>query len=318
MSEVPLVSVVIVTYNQEKYIAKAIESALAQKADFKYNIIISDDCSSDSTSLICSDFALQNPERILFNKNKENVGLVSNYKVAFGLCKSKYIAILEGDDFWNDVNKLQGQIGIMERNPEIGLVHTNCNRLIEDDSGLIQLKDSKPRKIHNGMVSEMLLYRNFIISITACFRTDLLVKHIFLDDYSKNNAATIDYSLWTEMSFYTNFFYLDKITATYRVHKNSISNSGSFAKREDYFNRGRQMKMYILNKYKPLKPTFSEIEKLYDWGLCKLAIRMCDYAGFRKYISRLKNKEFRFRMLYHLTKSHKLFQFMVKFSKLNT
>ena len=112
------VSVAITTYNHEKYIAQCIESALMQKSDFKYEIIIGEDCSTDNTRKICREYKKRYPEIIRLIEHKENVGLRKNNYSVWSSAKGKYIAYLEGDDFWTNENKLQIQVDFLEQNPE--------------------------------------------------------------------------------------------------------------------------------------------------------------------------------------------------------
>lgn len=120
------VSVCIQTYNQEPYIAQALDSVLMQETDFKYEIILGEDESQDGTREICIEYARQQPDRIrLFLRSRKDViyinrrptgrfNLVENLKAARG----KYIALLEGDDYWTDPLKLQKQVDFLEANPD--------------------------------------------------------------------------------------------------------------------------------------------------------------------------------------------------------
>ena len=112
------VSVIVVTYNHEKYIAKAINSILAQETDFKYEILIGDDASTDSTADIVMQYASQNPDIIKAVCREKNVGATKNAYSLLKSAKGKYLATLEGDDMWTDVNKLKLQVDFLEDNPQ--------------------------------------------------------------------------------------------------------------------------------------------------------------------------------------------------------
>lgn len=111
-----LVSVVMITYNHEKYISKAIESVLMQKTSFRYELLIGDDASKDKTPEIIRGYKEQNPEIIKIKLRKRNVGGTRNSYELFMNAKGKYIAILEGDDYWTDELKLQKQFDFLEKN----------------------------------------------------------------------------------------------------------------------------------------------------------------------------------------------------------
>lgn len=123
MSATPKVSVIVCTYNQEQTIARSLESILAQKTDFPYEIILADDCSSDSTPEICADYARRYPDIIRPFLNKRNKGVVDNYFDCVEACRGKYIADLAGDDMWTDPQKLVRQAKIMDNDSDIVLCH---------------------------------------------------------------------------------------------------------------------------------------------------------------------------------------------------
>ena len=98
MIDNPVVSVLMICYNQEEYIGKAIRSVMRQKTTFPVELIIHDDCSTDRTGEICEEYANLYPDRIRYVRNEKNVGLEENFIRAYRLTRGKYIAICEGDD----------------------------------------------------------------------------------------------------------------------------------------------------------------------------------------------------------------------------
>jgi len=120
----PLVSVLILTYNHEKYICQAVESALTQKTRFPTEIIIAEDGSTDRTKHILEPYQSRpNTKLLLAPKNR---GVSTNFLNALRYCKGKYIALLEGDDYWTSKKKLYKQVRFLERNPKYsGCFHTS-------------------------------------------------------------------------------------------------------------------------------------------------------------------------------------------------
>lgn len=116
-----------VTYNHEKYIKKAIDSVICQKLAGNIEILIGDDGSSDSTVEILNSYALINSNIKLFLH--ENKGLSQNVYELFMNARGKYIAILEGDDYWIDENKLQKQIKCLQEHDALAVA---CNSIIID------------------------------------------------------------------------------------------------------------------------------------------------------------------------------------------
>lgn len=111
------VSVCIVTYNQEKYIAECLESLVTQRTNFSFEIIVGEDCSTDNTRSIVKQYVEKYPELIVPLLYDKNVGAVENVKQVYQKAKGKYIAHLDGDDLALP-NKLQKQFDILENNSD--------------------------------------------------------------------------------------------------------------------------------------------------------------------------------------------------------
>lgn len=124
-----LLSVCIITYNHGKYIAQAIDSVLAQKTTFPFEIIIGEDGSSDETSDIVMSYRDRYPDKIrVLSQDRKNVIYINgratgryNFLETLSDARGKYIAPLEGDDFWIDVDKLQQQVEFLDANPQIAV-----------------------------------------------------------------------------------------------------------------------------------------------------------------------------------------------------
>lgn len=118
-----VLSIVIVTYNHEKYIRQALDSVIMQTMKFSYEIYIGDDASTDKTPLIVEEYA-KKYDAITAVCRKENVGANYNAYDLLKRTKGRYIAFLDGDDYWTDKNKLQIQVDFMESHPQyIGCTH---------------------------------------------------------------------------------------------------------------------------------------------------------------------------------------------------
>jgi glycosyltransferase involved in cell wall biosynthesis len=113
----PTVSVLLLTRNHESFIREAIESILAQRTDFPFEIIIGDDCSSDQTTTICKEFQKQYPDTIRLITANKRVGITANFLRIAIRASSPYLAFLEGDDYWISRLKLSKQVELMINNP---------------------------------------------------------------------------------------------------------------------------------------------------------------------------------------------------------
>ena len=109
-----VVSVWMTTYNHEQYIGQAIDSIISQKTDYKYEIVIGDDCSSDETRTILLSYKEEYPDIIRLLFNEKNLGITANVYNVKCNCRGKYIVNLSGDDYWIDDRKIQKQVDFLE------------------------------------------------------------------------------------------------------------------------------------------------------------------------------------------------------------
>lgn len=119
-----LVSTYLLTYNHEKYVAQALESMLNQQTNFKYEILVGDDCSTDRTPSILKEYKEKYPDKIKVFFRSHNLGATKNLYLLQKECKGKYIAPLEGDDYWVGEERLQYLVDFLEKNPiYVGISH---------------------------------------------------------------------------------------------------------------------------------------------------------------------------------------------------
>lgn len=128
------ISVYILTYYHEKYIAQALESVLAQKTTYSYEIVISDDCSEDNTLEIVNAYQRKYPDIIRVFANKTNIGIPRNIYQARCKCRGRYIVNLSGDDYWIDNNKLELQAKFLDAHPEYIGVCTSAEQRYDDET----------------------------------------------------------------------------------------------------------------------------------------------------------------------------------------
>ena len=171
-----LVSVFMLTYNQEKFISKTIESVLMQKTDFDFQLVIGEDASTDRTGEICKNYQLEYGKKIKLISHKKNLGLIRNFIKTYEACDGKYVAILDGDDYWIDPYKLQKQVDYLERKSEYSIVFTGFKKLFTD--GRMISKDYSDMALTTGFKD--IVKKNYICSATVMFRNKLHLK-----DYPK-------------------------------------------------------------------------------------------------------------------------------------
>lgn len=235
VNDQPLVSVLVVTYNQEEYISQTIESLLDQDCQFKYEILIGEDCSTDKTREICQSYGKKYPGIVRLFLNDENKGFIKNYFSLFSHVKGKYIADCGGDDYWIATEKLRKQVEILENHPEISLVYGNWQVLNEKDKKLRNnlaeiTQDWFDKSLYGKMaVSNYLNYKVTprVVLSTSCFRADWLKesmenhKKIFFGDDVVCEDLPISMALLIKGPFYL----MKEELMVYRLLENSVSHS---------------------------------------------------------------------------------------------
>ncbi|MBE0654534.1 MAG: glycosyltransferase, partial [Bacteroidales bacterium] len=197
-------SVWLITYNHERFIAEAIESALAQITDFDFEIVIGDDCSTDGTTAIVEKYRNNFPKRIKAVYQDKNVGALRNaYEFTLSQCKGKYIAPLEGDDYWIDPHRLQKQVDFLEKNPEFGLAYGNQYHLEPDGK-------SHPYKPSIISTFEDLLFNSSIPTASTCLRKDLIDQFASDTSFLSKNWLLADFPLWLWIYQNSKIHYVDE------------------------------------------------------------------------------------------------------------
>lgn len=243
-----ILSICCITYNHEKYIAQTIEGFLMQKTDFEFNIIISDDCSTDNTREIIKTYADANPSIIQIIHPKKNVGMYKNFKHVLLSTNSKYIALCEGDDYWIDPYKLQKQVDFLESNVEYSFCcHTYINLFEETGKEEVAhtdvLKSDEPYEI---VISNFL--DPFIIRMNSIvFRNNI-------DLYKVPTKGFKDTFLFAVLLAKGKGVCLSDVMSVYRIHKGGIWST----KRTIELYKGNAETAYTMAKY--FKNTYHSID----------------------------------------------------------
>ena len=122
----PVVSVAMLAYNHEPFVRQAIEGVMMQKTDFEFELVIGEDCSTDKTREICFECQRKFPDKIRVLWSDENLfrhphPAGGNSRRVRSHCRGEFVAFCEGDDYWTDPTKLQRQVDVMRRHPEVSL-----------------------------------------------------------------------------------------------------------------------------------------------------------------------------------------------------
>lgn len=271
------VSVWMSTYNHEKYISQCLDSVLAQKTNFDFEIILGEDCSTDRTRELVTDYQKKNPGKIKLFLPEKNIGAMQMDMVTLKMCSGEYLALLNGDDYWVDENKLQIQADFLDNNPDTVLCFHKA--LIENETTgesmetvYLEPNDTLPAESllngYNPIQTSSVMHKN-IINIPE-FYADLpygdMFFHLMLSQKGKIK-------------------YIDKLMSVYRIHAKGQWQGDSLKN-----NLLKDLKFYNLmneqfgNKYDHLiKRIFAQ--RYFDLIICNL--KQNNYDEAKMYFEKL-------------------------------
>lgn len=215
-SNAPLVSIVCPAYNQEAYIAQALDGFLMQQTTFDFEILVNDDASTDATARIIADYAARYPTliRTFFHETNQFSQGKSCVPSLFGQARGRYIAYCEGDDYWTDPRKLQIQVDFLESHPDYVLTYHDAIPFDTNGQYGIQLQGKL-----RGDASALELQKTRPIStLTTVFRNvfDSLPKELV-------GAPLNDLVWWSLLGAYGKGKFMAQIKpAAYRLHLGGI------------------------------------------------------------------------------------------------
>jgi glycosyltransferase involved in cell wall biosynthesis len=220
-----ILSICLITYNHKNYIVEAIEGVLMQKVNFKFELIIADDYSTDGTREIILDYKEKYPLLISLILQPHNVGPQKNWLDLIKSPTSKYIAYFEGDDYWTDCYKIQKQIDFLENNKDFVLCYHDVKTLYPD--GILKDDFIIKTKKEVSSIYDLAIWGNYIHSCSIVFRNYINT----IDE--KNEIYFCDYFLYMHLSFYGQIKKIPQNMAVYRYGV-GIWSSSSFKKKQKF------------------------------------------------------------------------------------
>lgn len=303
-----LVSINCITYNHEKFIEKTLQSFLNQKTNFKFEILIHDDASTDKTQLIIKEYSEKYPDIIKPILQKENqyskgikrIGYLFNDKRA----KGKYIALCEGDDYWNDNLKLQKQVNIMQKNEDISMCFHSV--IIKDEISGKKKEQIPYNKNCFADISDIILKGgSFCPTASIMYRKKLFenAPELYI------NAHVGDYPLQMILASLGQVYYINKPMCVYRSNvngswtKNIISGNDVFQKIVDNINNDIKL-LKDFNKF--TNYNYNEIIKR-KIKECEFNI-LCNNGDLKKlksenYLSMFNNLSFKNKLKIYIRKN---------------
>ena len=206
-------------FNEELYIRESIES-LIHNTFKNFNIVVVDDCSTDSTPVILNELSMSD-DRVLVIRNKKNLGIAASTNVALAYCNSDFIAIMDADDI-SLPDRLGKQVDFLRNHPEVDVVGSSMYLLS-------RLENHEIRTSRQDNLRNLLLKENIIFNPTAMFRQSLVAAGAF--SCNSRFRYTHDYQFWTKLAIKSKFANIEQPLVIYRDNKkrkDSNSNSNPF------------------------------------------------------------------------------------------
>lgn len=278
------VSVWMSAYNHEKYISQCLDAVLMQKTNFDFEIIIGEDCSKDRTRQIVCEYQKNFPGKIKLFLPENNIGMMQMDVATREMCTGEYIALLNGDDYWTDENKLQIQSDFLDNNPDTVICFHKAK--VENETNGETFETVFLESGNELPVESLLLGYNPIMTPTVMIRNILQIPYYFAD------LPYGDMPLYLLLAEKGKIKYIDKLMSVYRIHS-----SGQWQGEKVYKNLQKDIYFYtVMNqklnlKYeKQIKKIFAQ--RYFDMIICR--IKQNNYDEARDHFERLKSNNHSF------------------------
>lgn len=215
----PFVSVLMITRNHGPYVAQAITSVLTQRLEGAIELLIGEDASSDTTGSVCADYAARYPDTIrLLTAPEGALGMHGNFARLLAAARGRYLAFLEGDDYWIDEHKLARQIALLELSPSLSLCGTRTAIVERGTDGAWhaarELAPAHPQPFYT--FAEMIPHYNFHFSSVVVRREAVDLPVWVAKQYC------IDRPLYLLATRQGDAGFIDAVTSAYRQHAGGV------------------------------------------------------------------------------------------------
>lgn len=267
-----LVSVAVITYNQQDTIAQTLDSILMQKGDFELEIVVGEDCSTDGTLGICRQYAEKHPDAVKLLSGPQNLGITANYFRVLQACTGEFIGDIAGDDYYCDDHALEKQLTYLQQHPDVGVLGANGYRYY--------VKQNRQELGENELVTKMDA-KSFFFSPNykggvivqgggVMFRRSLL-QYLDFNEIIRRQLPVEDYPIQAIWSQHTKFWRLEDPIVVYRVYKES----STFVP----FDHPK-----YLSYHKGLMNTRRYLNKLFPRDACFTEDQMQDYEFYKEFL----------------------------------
>lgn len=224
-----MISICVITYNQEEYIIQTLKGIENQKIDVPFEVLISNDKSTDNSDEIIKNYINQSSikDNIVYYYQSENLRPLQNLKFLFDKSKYKYIALCEGDDYWTDPLKLQQQFDFIENNPDYSCVFHDAIIVDENNNFISNFNKFKPK---NPISKKDTITKGGNLAVTASMFFKNYMDYPNFLFKAKSGDRALRLFLMTKGKFH----FINKQMCAYRKHNNGVTQGGNVAVRVQF------------------------------------------------------------------------------------
>ena len=257
-----MISVILCTYNQEKYLAQALDSVLMQQCEEPFEILIGDDCSTDNTGKIADEYQSRYPEKVKEIRPKKNMGASQNFIRLANAAKGDFLSICDGDDYWLREDVLQKQLDVFRANPDVGMICAKAKCYIQENGEYIGTLGYAGAE---DLVT-MLRDNRDVAAPTIAFRRDLMLRCIADSKWYIDQNWFYDSIMAYWFAYNSSIKFIDEELAAYRVLNNSACHADSPEKEAEYARRYFMVKWHFILTHPDLcnQETFDMLMREYD------------------------------------------------------
>lgn len=257
-----MLSVLVCTYNQEKYLAQALDSILMQKYNEPFEILIGDDCSTDKTGKIAEDYQSRFSEIIRVIQPEKNMGASQNMVRLAKEAKGDFLSICDGDDYWLREDVLQKQLDVFRANPDVGMICAKAKCYIQQDGeygGTLGYTGAED-------LTTMLRDNRDVAAPTIAFRRDLMLRCIADSKWYIDQNWFYDSVMAYWFAYNSKIKFINEELAAYRVLSSSACHADSPEKEAEYARRYFMVKWHFILTHPDLcnQETFEMLMREYD------------------------------------------------------
>ena len=277
------VSVAVITYNQEKTIGQTLDSILSQTGSFDLEVVIGEDCGTDTTWEICKEYEDRFPDKVRLLPNTHNLGIMGNFARTYRSCTGDFLSIIAGDDYYCDGHALEKQMQYLLQHASVGVMGANGYRCyVKKDKmvpGLNQAVEEGEDKAKDFYFTSSFRGGVYFKPVGLMIRRTLL-QHLDFDEMIRRRLPVEDYPMQAVLSQHTRFACLPDLLVVYRIYKESAT----FVSLDD---------SDYLEYHKGLVETRRYLNELFPDDACISETELKEYLFYKEFLLYLHRRDYK-------------------------